>query len=142
MEIKEVRAEEVKESEEEFVAVQYVVSVELKVPFQEGNRKISWVDITTSGKNGVAMNKEELRIETNVDGEIEYIPRENIVKRREKVLMIPQLEGHEFGSYVYTPYTYPQKMGGWLGSYHSNEGIHLAFLDIYMQVVLPTDLEA
>ncbi len=142
----ETKAEEVKKVEEkstteEFVALQYIVSVELKFPFNVGKRKVSWIDITTSGENGVVMGTEELHIETNVDGQSEHIPRENVIKRRERMFMIPQLEGHEFGSYEYRPYTYPQKLDGYIGSY-SNENRCLGFLDIDMQITMMADLEA
>ncbi|KKN27188.1 hypothetical protein LCGC14_0867080 [marine sediment metagenome] len=126
---------------EEFVAVQYLVSVELKFPFHEGKRIVNWLDITTSGENGVVMGKEELHIETDVDGLTEHIPRENVAKRRVKMYMIPQLEGYELGSYEYVPYTYPNRVGGYLGSYRNEKG-GLAALGTDLRITMIKDPEA
>jgi hypothetical protein len=118
-----------------------MVSVELKDPMHKGKRKVSFLDITTSGANGVVMGLEELHIETDVDGMTEHIPRENVIKRRVKMHMIPALDGYEFGSYEYKPYTYPNDVGGYLGSYSNKDGC-LAFVDTDLQITYMKDLEA
>ena len=140
MEAKVVKAEEVKETEEEFVQSQTVISVELKHPMQHGKREVNFLDITTSGYTICAGI---LSVPTDVGGRAEHFPIENIVKWRVDVYLVPRLPKwkQEFGSYEYTPYTYPERVGGYLGSYGNEEGC-IAFLDIDMQITMMEDLEA
>lgn len=134
----ETKAEDVTE---EFVQAQLVVSVELKWPMQHGKRKISFLDISIYDDASVENRNNVLHIATNQAGVSEHFPMDNVVKWRIDSHLVPPLVGHEFGSYEYTPYTYPERVGGYLGSYGNEKGC-LGFLDSDMQITMMEDLEA
>ena len=124
--------------EAEFVQAQNVISVELKCPMQHGKRKVSFLEITMSNF-GIADGV--LNVITDMLGVSEHFPMDNVVKWRIDSHLVPPLVGHEFGSYEYSPYTYPERVGGYLGSYGNDKGC-LGFLDSDMQITMMKDLEA
>jgi hypothetical protein len=120
----------------EAVDAQIVVTVELKDPFHIGKRKVSFLVVTATGISGIVMGIDELHIETDDDCLSEHIPRENVVKRKVRRYMIPPLADMEWGTYTYEPYTYPDNVGGYLGSYSDLKGECIAFVDTDLQITL------
>ena len=128
------------EAMKEFMEVQTVISVELKHPMQHGKREVNFLDITTPG---YTIGDGVLSVPTDVEGRAEHFPMENVVKWRIDRYFVPFLDkhNHEYGSYEYTPYTYPERVGDYLGSYSNSSGC-IAFLDSDMQITMMKDLEA
>lgn len=137
----ETKVEEVKE---EFLQAQVVVSVELKHPMQYGKRKVSHLEITVEHDSSVKIADDVLIVHTQQAGVSEHFPMANVVKWRIVSNLVPPLKGHEFGSYEYSAYTYPERLGGYLGSYSkvNDECECLGFLDSEMQITMMEDLEA
>jgi len=125
----------------EFVQAQVVVSVELKHPMQYGKRQVSHLEMTVDYDSSVKIADNVLIVHTQQAGVSEHFPMANVVKWRIVSNLIPPLEGHEFGAYEYSPYTYPERLGGYLGSYGNDAGC-LAFLDTDMRITMMADLEA
>ena len=125
----------------EFVQAQIVVSVELKHPMQYGKRKVSHLEVTIEHDSSVKVVDDVLMVHTQQAGVSEHFPMANVVKWRIVSNLVPPLEGHEFGSYEYAAYTYPERLGGHLGSYSNKQGC-LGFLDTDMQITMMEDLEA
>jgi len=130
-----------KNDEPEFVQAHVIVSVELKCPMQWGKRKVSHLDVTVFNQDDVSVGDGILIINTIAAGIFEFFPLDNVVKWRVVSHLVPPLEGYEFDTYEYSPYTYPERVGGYLGSY-SNDAACLGFLDSGMQITLMKDLEA
>ena len=135
----ETKAEETKE---EFLQTQVVVSIELRSPMHHGKREISHLEITVEHDSGVKVIDNVLTVYVCQAGISEHFPMANVVKWRIVSNLVPPLEGREFDSYEYNPYAYPQRLGGYLGSYCDNNGVCLGFLDTEMVITTMKDLEA
>lgn len=125
----------------EAVEAQIVVTVELKHPFHIGKRKISFMVVTAGSIDDVVLNMEALYIRTDDDCVSHHIPRENVVKWKTRRYMIPPLADMEWGMYTYEPYTYPDNVGGYLGSYSDLKDVCIAFVDMDLQITYMKDLE-
>ena len=137
----ETKAEETKE---EFLQTQVVVSIELKHPMQYGKRKISFLDVTTTGIDGIRIEDGIVKIQTDVEGRSENFPIDNVVKWRIDTHFVPCFPKwkQELGAYEYSPYTYPERVSGYLGSYYKVDGECLGFLDDGLHVTTMKDLKA
>ncbi len=137
----ETKAEETKE---EFLQTQVVVSIELSNPLHYGKREVSHLEITIEHDTGVKVIDNVLTVYTQQAGVSEHFPMANVVKWRIVSNLVPTLKGHEFGSYKYSAYTYPERLGGYLGSYSkvSDECECLGFLDSEIQITMMEDPEA
>ncbi|KKN43479.1 hypothetical protein LCGC14_0702700 [marine sediment metagenome] len=126
----ETKAEETKE---EFLQTQVVVSIELSNPLHYGKREVSHLEITIEHDISVKVINNVLTVYTQQAGVSEHFPMANVVKWRIVSNLVPSLVGYEFGSYEYDPYTYPERLGNYLGSYSNSSGC-IAFLSSNMQV--------
>jgi hypothetical protein len=125
---------------DEFIQMQYVASVELRHPIQYGKRKVSHMEITMKSHDSVALNNGVLAIPTDVEDKIENIPESNLVKWRVDAYVVPIFPNHP-EAYEYNPYTYPNQVGGYLGSYSDEKGC-IGFLDAALQITTMKELEA
>ncbi len=130
----------VEETKEEFLQTQVVVSIELSSPMHHGKREISHLDITVDLDSGVKVIDDVLTVYVCQAGISEHFPMANVVKWRIVSNLVPSLKGREFDSYEYNPYAYPERLGGYLGSYCDNNGVCLGFLDAEMQITTTEDL--
>ena len=124
------------ESESEFLQMQYVADVELWKPMQYGKHKVSHLQITMHSFDSAYIKDGVLFVCTDVEGRREHFPESNVVKWRIDSHEVPTIKvKREDAPYEYTPYTYPERLGDYLGSYSNSSGC-LAFLGSDLQVTM------
>lgn len=130
------------ETKEEYLQSQYVAHVELIHPMQFGKLKVSHVEITTLSHESTRLSNGTLSIPTDVEGDIEYFPESNVANWKVTRYEVPMLDEKKYplGSYEYVPYTYPERVGGYLGSYSSKNGC-IGFLDEALHITMMKDLK-